>query len=446
MTHRRRAGRSLLGREELEARLRRPDVGENGHRNGGEELGRLDALRQLRELASSGAIDIATRRGGINTHVHTSKSFSYFGSPSDAAWQAYVAGVAVLGINDHTTTAGHEEFREACGILGILALFSMEAVATWEEAEEAGQTVNDPDNPGRTYLTAKGVTRAFPGGCQGEKDLRRMNRALLERNREITRRLAAVVYTCLEVPGAIDFDDVLSLTPHGQPTERHIAEALARFLEATYPERERRHEAVAQFVAGEFGRAELEDPAAFQDFLRSRLIKAGRIAYVPESPEAFIPVERMVSLALDLGAIPTYPVLGDPVTPWEEDLEGLFDRLEALRIHAIEVIPDRNRRERLRSIVEVAAARHVPVFNGTEHNSRSAAPLVDRYFFDPEFRHHFERGARVVLGHQALRERGGDGYVREDGSLPPGDRRLHLEWVEAAGVGLDTEPRTAGEP
>jgi hypothetical protein len=137
-------------------------------------------------------------------------------------------------------------------------------------------------------------------------------------------------------------------------------------------------------------------------------------------------------MALDLGAIPTYPVLGNPVTPWEEDIDKLYDRLEAIGIHAIEVIPDRNTRERLKEIVEKAAARGFPIFNGTEHNTKTPLPMVDKYFFDGEFRPHFERGARVLLGHQALRAAGQEGYVREDGSLPEGDRPEHLKQVEDA--------------
>ncbi|MBN1443381.1 MAG: hypothetical protein JXA90_11790, partial [Planctomycetes bacterium] len=211
--------------EALEARLRRPDAGENGYREGVDALSRLEALRRLRELAERDEIAVDLRRGGVNTHIHTSKSFSFFASPSEAAWMAYVAGVRVLGINDHYTIAGHEEFSEACRILSILPAFSMEAVAMWEEAEREGKTVNDPGNPGRTYLTAKGVTRSFKPSSPGERDLRRMNEALLGRNREITARIARRIEHRLGIRESITFDDVLALTPHGQPTERHVAEA-----------------------------------------------------------------------------------------------------------------------------------------------------------------------------------------------------------------------------
>lgn len=388
-------------RAQLEARLRRPDAGENGYEDGRESLSRLDALRRLHALAAEGMIQGTAQRGGVNTHVHTSKSFSSFASPAEAAWQAYLAGVSIFGINDHYTLQGHEEFGQACRVLGIRPTFSMEAVAMWEEAERQGLTVNDPSNPGRTYLTAKGVTRDFPPGCQGEQDLRRMNAALRERNRRITARLAAVIEERLGVADAVDFDDVLELTPHNQPTERHVACAVARFLESRYPDEKSRRQALARLSGEDAPREVLEDPALLQETIRSSLIKAGKPAYVEESREAFVPVDRMVSLALDLGAIPTYPVLGNPVTPWEKNLEELFDRLDELGITAVEVIPDRNTRERLRAVVECAARRGYPIFNGTEHNTPSPRPLVDKFFFDEEFRPYFERGARFLLEHQA---------------------------------------------
>ncbi|MBI4605640.1 MAG: hypothetical protein HY721_27050 [Planctomycetes bacterium] len=418
---------------ELEGRLRRPDRGEDGYREGKETRTRLEALGRLREFADEDKVQRGGRPGGINTHVHTSKSFAYFESPSDAAWQAYKERVSIFGINDHYTLAGHEEFGKACKLLGIRPLFSMEAVAMWEEAAKARKTVNDPNNPGRTYLTAKGITRPFPPGCQGAKDLARMNAALEERNVKITAKLAELFEKRLKTKDAVAWDDVIALTPHGQPTERHICLAAARHLERAYPELEARAKALAKITGEDPPGGVLEDPAALQDHLRSRLVKAGRPAYVEESKDAFIPVKRLVAMALDLGSVPTYPVMGDPVSPWEEDLDRLFDRLEALNIHAVEVIPDRNRRERLSAIIAKAAERGFPIMNGTEHNTKTPMPLVDKFFFEDEFRRHFERGARVILGHQSLRAAGKEGFVREDGTLPPGDREEHLKRLEEAG-------------
>ena len=98
------------------------------------------------------------RMRGTNCHIHTNESFSVFRSPSEAVWQAAREGVALLGINDHYTVAGHDEFRRACRVAGIAATFSFEAVGMDRAAEAAGLLLNDPDNPGRVYLCGKGVT------------------------------------------------------------------------------------------------------------------------------------------------------------------------------------------------------------------------------------------------------------------------------------------------
>lgn len=418
--------------EALEARLRRPEGDENGAPRASEELTRLEALARLHTLAMEGQVQLAPRRGGINTHIHTSKSFAFFASPAEAVWLAYRSGLTVLGINDHYTLSGHEEFRQACDTVGLRPMFSLEAVARWGEAEDCGATVNDPANPGRTYLTAKGVTRAFPAGCQGEADLRQMNAALRARNQEMTRKMAVVFHDRIGIENALEWKDILAQTPHDQPTERHIAQVAATRLAEYFPEESSCREAATCWLGEEVSLEVLRDPAALQNRIRARLLKAGCPAFVEESEEAFIPVERMVSLALDLGAVPTYPVLGNPITPWEADLELLYDRIEALGIHAIEVIPDRNTHERLQQIVVRAAARGFPILNGTEHNTKSPAPLVDKFFFEPEFRPHFELGARVLLGHQALCAAGDPGFVGADGRVPSSDRKAHLLRVAAA--------------
>lgn len=309
------ASESAAARE-LEARLHRPERGENGYREGAEARTRLEALQRLREMAEAGRIAFADLPpGGVNTHVHTAKSFAFFDSPCDAVWQAYRSRLQIFGINDHYTLAGHEEFGKACRIASIRPTFSLEAIAQWEEARQQGKTVNDPTNPGRTYLTAKGVTRAFADGSGGARDLAVMNTALRRRHEAMALRLAEVFRERLELEGAVTWEGVLLLTPHGQPTERHLALAAASALEARFPELEARREAAQRLLDSEVSSEALGSAAAFQDLVRARLIKAGRPAYVPEDPEAFVPVERLVSLALDLGAIPTYPVLGDPVTP-----------------------------------------------------------------------------------------------------------------------------------
>ena len=164
-------------------------------------------------------------RRGTNGHIHTSESFSVFRSPTEAVWQAAREGVAVLGINDHYTVAGHEEFRRACAVAGIAATFSLEAVAMDREAAEAGLKLNDPDNPGRIYLCGKGVTRIPSESSPEMRSLARMRAALERRNREITGKVAKLFRDRLGASGPT-WEDVVALTPRGNATERHVAYAV----------------------------------------------------------------------------------------------------------------------------------------------------------------------------------------------------------------------------
>jgi hypothetical protein len=145
--------------------------------------------RRIAALAELCAQFAPRPRRGTNGHIHTSGSFSVFRSPTEAVWQAAREGIAVLGINDHYTVAGHEEFRRACEVAGIAATFSIEAVAVDREAAEAGLKLNDPDNPGRIYLCGKGVTVVPPESSPEMQSLALMRAALERRNREITGKI-----------------------------------------------------------------------------------------------------------------------------------------------------------------------------------------------------------------------------------------------------------------
>ena len=169
-----------------------------------------------------------TRRG-TNCHIHTSESFSVFRSPSEAVWQAAREGIAVLGINDHYTVAGHEEFRRACEVAGIFAGFSLEAVAVDREAAEAGLKLNDPDNPGRIYLCGKGITRYPADSLPEMQTVARMRGALERRNREMTGKLANLFQDRLNASGPTG-QTSSPLTPRGNATERHVAFAALKRL------------------------------------------------------------------------------------------------------------------------------------------------------------------------------------------------------------------------
>ncbi len=420
--------------ERLERRLREPDRGESGYErylqeHAGDPVAGTPRSRIPAILAGRVAERPAFR--GTNTHLHTNKSFSIFGSPSEAAWRAWLEGVQVVGINDHYTIEGHPEFREACAGLDLRATFGIEAVALDGDCAARGIRLNDPGNPGRTYFSGKGVFRDLDPGGPGFRDLASMRRALEERNRAMVARINDVL-EARAVDVRISFEEALALTPHGNTTERHVCQALAEALVRRYPDPQERAAAAGRLGVPDPAGA-LETDAAFQNALRAALVKAGRPAYVEESPRAFLSVPRMRSLFLEYGAVPTYPILGNPVTEFEKDPAELFDRLEAWGIFAVEVIPHRNTRERLEAILAEAERRSFPVSNGTEHNTKTPMPMIDDLSADPVFRPVFLRGARVLLAHQWLAPSGGLPFVDGDGNPVIGDPALRLRFFAFAG-------------
>ena len=154
--------------------------------------GLFDKNLQKRLVTLSNLVEENPRKienGGINLHVHTNESFSIFRSPTEAVWYAYQEGVEYFGINDHDTTAGHEEFRLACDIAHIKAVFSIEVKALDSDALKKGIRINDPINPGRVYLIGKGITRGLEPGSKSDAIFRSIKQANQKRNRKIVEKL-----------------------------------------------------------------------------------------------------------------------------------------------------------------------------------------------------------------------------------------------------------------
>src|SRR5512133_1272433 len=96
----------------------------------------------------------------VNAHMHTPYSFSAFANISDALDRTMNENVKIAGINDFYTTDGYAEWAAACVSRKIFPLFNIELISLNRAGQAAGIKVNDPNNPGRTYLSGKGL--AFP--------------------------------------------------------------------------------------------------------------------------------------------------------------------------------------------------------------------------------------------------------------------------------------------
>jgi len=395
--------------------LGQPEKGELNYDGKERPLSRLEALKELKQLEAKGIISPPKKRLGVNVHIHTSESFSIFKSPTEAAWAGYRAGLEVMGINDHYTISGHKEFRRACVILGLKSTFSIEAMAMSVEAKNSGERYNDPKNPGRIYLCGKGVVHDLKVGSSSEHLLSSIRRAFRERCERMTEKVSALL-SSIDPSLILSFDDVLKLTPRGNVTERHVAQAVIETIRRNFPKKEDQRRLLENLL-GNLGDEDLSREDKLQNLVRNKLLKAGGPAYVEEPEEVFPSVEILVNLFRDYGAIPTYPVLGNPITEKEKNLGSLFNELEEYGIYAVEVIPKRNTRGRLREILKEAEKHGFPVFSGTEHNTKALEPLLDEFSKDPEFLPIFRKSANLLLGHHFLSEYCGKGYLRSEGEL-----------------------------
>lgn len=275
--------------------------------------------------------------GHINLHVHTNESFSFFQNSTEAVWYAYVEDIEYFGINDHYTISGHGEFRSACRIASLKSIYSIEAIAVDDESLRQGGRYNDPDNPGRCYIVGKGVVRDLQPGSRGSRILRTMRRSLRDRNINIVNRLNGYVQSRGFDLGLL-YEAIEALTPRSNTTERHVVQAFCERMAVLFPNMDERAEVYRKILGNGVAMDTLSDLAELQTLVRARLVKSGMPCYVEEERKAFTTVENLVDLYLEYGAIPIYPLMGNPITEEEEDLEALFRKMKRYRLNALEII------------------------------------------------------------------------------------------------------------
>ncbi len=321
----------------------------------------------------------------VNAHLHTPYSFSAFSGIDDALDRAVADGVGVVGINDFYSTDGYSAWKEGCARRGLYPLFGIEFIALDVAFQAAGLRVNDPGNPGRTYLSGKGLS--CPAVLGGE-EARLLAQVRAESNLQVE-RMCARLNDWLKAEGhglVLDFEDIKARYTRGLVRERHLAKALR---EALYPD--------------------ASDPAAIENELRSRLLKAGGAAFVPEEPSAFLPVEKVQQIILAAGGIPTYPFLADDAkgnfTDFEADLQKAADTLKKRGIRSAEFITTRNTTAVLESYAGYLEDEGFIVSFGSEHNTPAMEPLRlrtrDSAGLSPRLMEINYRGACAIAARQA---------------------------------------------
>ena len=357
----------------------------------------------------------------VNTHVHLPPNFSAFTTVAEAVSQAKNEQVAVLGASNFYDQRVYADFARLARAGGILPLFGLEFITHVPDLADQGIRVNDPANPGRMYLTGKGIDpgRASPRTEAVAEQIRQGND---RRATAMVERLEAVFARC-GFPTGLDAPTIAEAVAAraGVPAdwvslqERHIAQAFQQAL-AELPGAERA--AVLELACGRA--CEATDDIGLQAEIRARLLKAGTPGFVPEAPLGF---DQAYQQILDFGGIPCYPILADGADPWcefEQSPERLAEELLLRRVYAAELIPGRNTRGTVDDYVRVLRAAGLVVMAGTEHNT------TERVRFDPATRdgalsdlarQAFFEGTALVVAHAERVRQGRTGYVDETGAL-----------------------------
>ena len=371
----------------------------------------------------------------VNAHLHTPYSFSAFDDVSDSLDRALSENVKVVGINDFYTTAGYEEWYKGCKERHLYPLFNIEFISLNENDQKNGLRVNDPGNPGRTYISGKGLRYPFSLSEPYATQLSEVRKKSNEQVRAMCIKLNELL-DANSICFSLDFDWITKELTKGAIRERHLAKALRMKV---YEVAENDESIIKEILQKLFNDVALKAlPANIADVeneIRGNLLKAGGPAFVPEESDAFLSVDAVSKIILNAGGIPTYPFLADDkngnYTDFENDLERVATELKERGFYSVEFITTRNGVELLEKYAEYLYDAGFVVTFGSEHNSptmepielfaRNKTPLTNKLL-----KINYE-GACVIAAHQHLVSEGKQGYLDKDGNADPSKMKCFIE-------------------
>ena len=359
-----------------------------------------------------------------NGHIHTPYSFSAFDRLETALYMAEEEEIAVLGINDFLVTDGYEAFHSSCIRHNVFPLFNIEFICLLKKEQKDGIRINDPNNPGRVYISGKGMDYPFRAKKLYRWQLRRIRRMSQKQMRLMTVKLNELTAS-INPSYTITYNGVKERFAENLVRERHLAKAIRHLAIENFTSEEDQKRFIESLYGGKETKVVMADPAALENEIRSNLLKAGGAAYVEENKNSFPDLKKILRLIVNAGGIPCYPVLlDDPAgkyTEFEKDPEKLSSALSSLGIGCIELIPGRNSLSHLRDFVEFFHNRDFVIIFGTEHNTPEMIPLTvsarGSVPLDDSLKRIAWEGVCVIAAHQYLRAQHRQGYVLTDGTI-----------------------------
>ncbi|HSV26389.1 MAG TPA: hypothetical protein VLH60_00710, partial [Sedimentisphaerales bacterium] len=367
---------------------------------------RHKAMGDLMELVHAGKLKFEEGAGWVNMHSHTFYSYNAYGySPSKLAWLARRRGLAAAGAVDFDVLHGLEEFHEACRKVGLRGCTGIETRVFVPEF--ADKEMTSPGEPGITYHMGVGFPTAMLRGEQ-EKFLGSLAATSKARNAGLVGRVNKYLS-----PVQLDYDrDVLSLTPSGNATERHICLAYALKAKMHFQKEHDLENFWCEKLGVERKKLDLPDGPGLQAAIRSKTMKKGGVGYVKPDGGDFPTMAKMNEFVLAAGGVPCLTWL-DGTSEGEQQIEKMLDVAMATGVEMVNIVPDRNytagkgtedaKYRNLWQFIDIARRRDLPVIMGTEMNS-PGQKFVDDFGaaeLSP-FLADALAGAYVVYGHFAM--------------------------------------------
>jgi len=369
----------------------------------------------------------------VNCHVHTPYSFSAFESIDQIFRMANDEDVVVVGINDFFVTDGYDEFYKKALSLKVFPEFNIEFIGLLKEEQKKGIRVNDPNNPGRTYFCGKGLDYPFH---LSEENKRLLNNVIISSQLQLKSMIDKLndILQKINSPFLLDFEEIKEQFAKELVRERHIAKAIRFYTNEYFSNDDEKRDFYNKLFNEKSLKANLSNFTEVEEEIRANLLKAGGIAFVPETEEAFLPIEIIIDIIIDAGGIPCYPVLLDDkngnFTEFEKDITKLINRLKDLKVSCIEVIPNRNSIEKLNFFVEEMSCNDFVVLAGSEHNTPAMIPLslkARNGDLNEFLLNEFYEGACIIAAHQYLKANNKIGVIMNNGQFDIENKEYYIE-------------------
>lgn len=352
----------------------------------------------------------------VNGHIHSPYSFSAFENLEQAFQMALEQEVTVLGINDFNTVDGFQSFYNLAKKYQIFPLFNIEFIGLSVVDQNKGIRINDPNNPGRIYLSGKGLK--FPVELDNKYKVL-VDQVVEESNKHVSLMIDKinVLLNDLNSPFKISLNEIREYHAEELVRERHIARIIRIKLFQYFQNREEQISFLESLYDGKKVNVDLDNPVALENEIRSNLLKSGGFAFIPEDEKTFLTIDQILEIIADAEGIPCYPVLLDnkdgELTESEENRKVLLDRLQQYNISCIELIPGRNSYQVLKDFVDYFSRQGFTIIFGTEHNTPELTPLTvscrDNQL-DNNLKKLSYDGACIIAAHQYFRAKGLAGY------------------------------------